>query len=353
MNIFKNTKRVLILAFLLTLACLSLSNAQSLTIAITPLQSSGISRTEAATLTNRLNVELVQIGKYAVMEQAKVINLLRQRGFEEAEVYATIENFIEVGKLLEVDYIISGSVGSIGQTFTLNLLRIAVDSGKIVQTIIHDVEGRIDEMLDLLRLAAMELSGIAPKKGQLIDIRKITFRQLKDQNIHNVKYHFGGSFFYAATRIDDYIPLGLRFLYHKNRYSLGAYWGKVVDYGYDHIEMRNASASLLFHKMTFAELSFDYHLSSSKPVSAFVGMAIAYSNPERSDWSRAKEPPWDSIYDKERKNKIGIHPQIGCYLRRDYAISSRIAFGLAMFPSEKEGLNNSGITFETSLLLSF
>jgi len=133
---------------------------------------------------------------------------------------------------------------------------------------------------------------------------------------------------------------------------LGAYLGKVADYGYDCVDDRYSSVNLLSHKMIFAEISCDYHLINKKPVIAFVGMAIAYTNPIRSEWSQKQEPTWDSVYHRKRKNKIGIHPQIGLYLRWDYAISSRIVIGLAYFSPEPEGLNNSGITIETSLLLS-
>ncbi len=329
-----------------------ITNAQNLSIAIMPLQSSILSKNEAITLTVRLNSELIKIGKYDVIEEAKVRRILKQQELNEADG-STIEDFIEIGKSLGVQHIIAGYVGLIGQTFTLEFKKIIVSSEEIAQIIIHNFEGRSDELLGLMEQVAMELSGIDPDKNEFNGSRAIQYpRQRNIPSIGQVKYHVGGSFFYALTRSDDYIPLGLRFCYHLKHVTLGAYLGRVVDYGYDFVDDRYSSVDLLFHKMTFAEISCDYHLTNKKPVTAFVGMAIAYTNPIRSEWSQKQEPPWDSVYHRKRKNKIGIHPQIGLYLRRDYAISSRIVIGLAYFSPEPEGLNNSGITIETSLLLS-
>lgn len=346
--------RIIWQTFLLILCYLSSNNAQSPTIAVMPLESSSISISETRTLTNRLNTELIQIGKYTVVEQTKINELFKQKGLNEPGNCATIECRIEIGKSLGAQYIVIGSIGSIGRTFTFDCHRIDVFSGKTMQTIIYDAQGNIDDMLDLIRLVALELSGKTPEKDQLKSLKKIkSSHQFNHRYTSDVKYHIGGSFFYAVTRSDDFIPPGLRFLYHKHRYSLGIFCGRVVDYGNEWIDTRYENVNLEFHEMNFAEISFDYHLTRNKPVSAFVGMAVAYTNPMRSEWSRQPEPPWDSVYHNKRKSKIGIHPQIGCYLRRDYAISSRIAFGLVSFPAEKEGLNHSGITFEISLLLNF
>jgi hypothetical protein len=233
----------------------------------------------------------------------------------------------EIGKLLSVEAIATGTITDLGATIKINARLIATDTGSIFST--ASVEITKDETIRRLM-------------GTLQDLGR-----------DNVKYHVGGSYLIGLTSQDNYMPLGVRFFYHFDHYTIGAFLGRTIDYGYEFVENDKFDVSLLFHGMTFGEISCDYLLSNKKPISTFVGFAITYSNPIRSEYSRQIQPPYDSIYRDRKIAKIGVHPQIGLYLQRNFPISARIAGGYAIFAAEKEGMNHSAITFEGALLLSF
>jgi hypothetical protein len=174
------------------------------------------------------------------------------------------------------------------------------------------------------------------------------------ENGKQVKYHVGGSYLICITSTDNYMPIGIRFLYHLNKYTIGVFLGKVIDYGEEYVEDTDGnSVGLIFDNMTFAEISFDYMLTKKKPISTFVGLSIAYSNPLRSEVIVQPVEPFESITREMKITKFGFHPQIGLYLQKNYPISARISGGYVFFPPEDKGVNHSGLTLEGALLLSF
>ena len=351
-----NSMRTLRRALLLCAVCISSSRAQLPTIAITPLEPSGVSLSEAKIITNRLNSELFQIGRFTIVEQARVYNLLNEKGYRQPEDCTTTECVTEIGRLLKVQYMIAGNVGRIGQTFVLDTRTVEVTSGHIVQTTTNNFVGQIDDMLGIVKETAMRLSKIeideAVKSLSQVQRKSGISEDIQDLSLQKIRYHVGGSYFIGITSNDNYMPLGIRFFYHLNRQTFGLFFGRVIDYGYEFVDTNGGSVDLLFHNMIFAEVSFDHMLSSKKPISAFAGISMAYTNPIRSEYSRQTEPPYDSIVHNRRKSKIGVHPQVGVYLQRNYPVSARIAGSYAIFLPESEGIDLSGLTFEGALMLS-
>jgi hypothetical protein len=54
---------------------------------------------------------------------------------------------------------VGGSIGKIGQTYTLDLRIIDVTSGRIIKTVSHDYRGDADGLLNVLDTAAKEIAG--------------------------------------------------------------------------------------------------------------------------------------------------------------------------------------------------
>jgi TolB-like protein len=68
-----------------------------------------------------------------------------------------------IGKALNVDFVVAGSVGSLGDSFVLNIKAISSDSGEELRRIESDpLRGQPDELIDAIRVAAYRL--LAPKK---------------------------------------------------------------------------------------------------------------------------------------------------------------------------------------------
>ncbi|MBN1999421.1 hypothetical protein JW935_17820 [candidate division KSB1 bacterium] len=115
-------------------------------LAILDLEGFGITETEAKALSERLRYELLQIGKYKILERGKMTEILDEQGFQQTGCTSN-ECAIQVGKLLNVQYMLSGSISKVGRTFSTNIRMIEVETGLIVKSAVYDKVGEIDDLL--------------------------------------------------------------------------------------------------------------------------------------------------------------------------------------------------------------
>jgi hypothetical protein len=89
-----------------------------------------------------------------------------------------------VGQLIGVEKIISGSLGKVGKTYTVNLRMIDVRTGRIERSVTEDYTGEIDRLLTTVMknvaytLAASVQSDAAPKKQD----KKVNEQALKSDS---------------------------------------------------------------------------------------------------------------------------------------------------------------------------
>jgi TolB-like protein len=115
-------------------------------VAVIDLNAIGISNSDAMALTNRLISELFLTQRYTVLEREKIKEILSEQGFQQSGCTSS-ECLVEMGKLLNVEQIVSGSVGKIGSYYTIDLRRIDVQSGEILRAANVDISGGIEEVL--------------------------------------------------------------------------------------------------------------------------------------------------------------------------------------------------------------
>ncbi|MCP4633200.1 MAG: hypothetical protein GY855_09770, partial [candidate division Zixibacteria bacterium] len=108
-------------------------------VAVADLDVTGVSEEEAQVLSSRLIAEVWKTRKYEVLERQKMDDILTEQGFQ---ISGACEDqakcLLEIGKLLPVEKIIGGSVGKIGNTWTVTLRMIDIGSGRIEKTVIRD-----------------------------------------------------------------------------------------------------------------------------------------------------------------------------------------------------------------------
>jgi TolB-like protein len=122
---------------------------------------SGISEEEVGLIFDRLRVELFNTGKVNVMEREKMADILKEQGFQQAGICTDASCATEVGQLLGVQAIISGSMGRLGSVFMLNFRVIDVRTGKLLAAVSRDVDGDIESLIGYIRGIADELAAIA------------------------------------------------------------------------------------------------------------------------------------------------------------------------------------------------
>ena len=143
--------------------------SQLITIAVIDLEGKGISQLEASTLTDRLRTSLVQTGKVTVLERAMMEDILQETGFQQTGCVSA-ECAVEVGKLLGVQQIISGGIGKIGRTFTIDARIIDVETSKILKVSPRDYTGDVDGLLDVIREIAFDLVSAEPSAARPVAV---------------------------------------------------------------------------------------------------------------------------------------------------------------------------------------
>lgn len=124
----------ILLLVLVLFSCISAEGAPkkeaSIPIAVLDLSGSGVSAEELTGLTNRLRMELFKTGYYTIVERSIMAEILEEQGFQQTGCTDS-ECAVELGKMLNVEKIIAGSVDRVGEIYATSIRMIDVESGKI------------------------------------------------------------------------------------------------------------------------------------------------------------------------------------------------------------------------------
>jgi TolB-like protein len=107
---------------------LPLSAAEKMTIAVMDFQAQDVARTEAVKISELIRNEMVNSGRYTVLERAQVDKILREQGFQMTGC-TDITCAVQVGKLLSARKILVGSVMRFGNNVAVTGRVVDVEKG--------------------------------------------------------------------------------------------------------------------------------------------------------------------------------------------------------------------------------
>jgi TolB-like protein len=129
-------------------------------IAILELEQKGLSEQEAEILTDRLTTKMISLDKYQVVERNNMDKILKEQKFQNSGCTDS-ECAVEIGQLLNSDYIIIGSVNKFGDTYAVDARLIDVGLGKSIISAEFSMTGKIDALLTTgITSIAKQLCGI-------------------------------------------------------------------------------------------------------------------------------------------------------------------------------------------------
>jgi TolB-like protein len=117
------------------------------TVAVTDLQAQGVTQSDAAVISEQLRYQLYHLGSFTVLERNQMESILKEQGFQQTGC-SSEQCAVEMGQLLGVKQIITGSIGKVGSYSILNVRFIDVATGKIVFNESEQIKGNIEEVLD-------------------------------------------------------------------------------------------------------------------------------------------------------------------------------------------------------------
>ena len=90
-----------------------------LTVAVLDFDGLGISQVESAVVTSRLRTEIVVVGAITIIERGAMEQILAEQDFQLSGCTSN-ECAVEVGRLLNVSFMLAGTIGKIGSLYTID-----------------------------------------------------------------------------------------------------------------------------------------------------------------------------------------------------------------------------------------
>jgi TolB-like protein len=131
-------------------------------IAVVDLDAFAISEAETQALTNRLRIEFFRTERFVVLERDQMQNILMEQDFQLSGC-TTTDCLVEIGRLLNVKFIVAGSISRVGQMYSVEIRLVAIETGKIVAATVVDMDGSISDLLVKgMKLAAAQIARQVP-----------------------------------------------------------------------------------------------------------------------------------------------------------------------------------------------
>ena len=133
------------LANILLFSNLTAFTAKNETIAVFDFIGNDINSNTARTLSDRLRIELVKYNFINVLERSRIDAILEEQAIQMSG--CVDECLVEVGKLLGATSIITGSIGKVGDYYTINARKINATTGKLENAFGYDSKLGIESLL--------------------------------------------------------------------------------------------------------------------------------------------------------------------------------------------------------------
>ena len=134
------------------------------TVAVLDFEGRGITREEAQTLTDRFTTSLASTEKVVMVERGTMVDVLEEQGFEAGEC-ASDECAAEVGAMLGVEYMISGAIGKLGDTYTIDAKMFSVATGAAESMRNITYSGKVDGLIVEIEILAWNILGLDPPRA--------------------------------------------------------------------------------------------------------------------------------------------------------------------------------------------
>ena len=148
-----------------SLLCFLYGQATSIpAVAILDFESRGLPTYEVETLTERLRSEAANTNAIRLIDRKMLESILNEQGLQQSGC-TTDECAAEVGELLGAQFMISGSIGKLGDTYTIDAKMVSVTTGAAVRAKTVTYKGEVSGLILEMEILAWEIVGLkAPQR---------------------------------------------------------------------------------------------------------------------------------------------------------------------------------------------
>ena len=136
------------------------------TVAVLDFEGRGISMMEAQTLTDRFVTAMANTERVRMVDRATMGDVLTEQGYSTTECTSD-ECAAEVGAMLGVQLMVNGSIGKIGNTYTIDAKMFSVATGAAESMKNLSYQGEVDGLITEMEILSWEILGLqVPKELQ-------------------------------------------------------------------------------------------------------------------------------------------------------------------------------------------
>jgi hypothetical protein len=114
---------------------------------------------ESGVLTDRLRAIIVRRDYFNVVDRGKMEAILSEVGFQQTGCTSK-ECAVEVGKILNAELMITGTIGKLGELYTIDIILIEVETARIIKSITREYEGKVENILPVMEKVADDIIDI-------------------------------------------------------------------------------------------------------------------------------------------------------------------------------------------------
>jgi TolB-like protein len=119
----------------------------------------GMDPTAAIPVTDKIIEELVNSGKFTILDRTNVEQILREKEFQLSSGIVRNEEIRQAGEYLGADYVVLANASRVGSTYVISAKMIDVVTGEIAAQASAEKQGKIDVLLEIARTVGKQISG--------------------------------------------------------------------------------------------------------------------------------------------------------------------------------------------------
>lgn len=160
----KNYLHIPTLILIILMLATTMSHAQKKRLAVFDFRvTSGVTEDVAITLTNKFRNEMSRTLNYTMVERSAMEQVLSEQRFSVSDL-ADQDKAVKLGELLSASQVVVADIGKIGQTYSIFVRLIDVETGSIENSETLEYKGAQDGLLKEFEILAPKLAGTYKEK---------------------------------------------------------------------------------------------------------------------------------------------------------------------------------------------
>ena len=111
----------------------------------------------AIPLSDQLRAELFESGRFVIVDRKNMQDILKEQNFHYSERCDSMDCLVQIGKILGVQKMVSGSLGKIGESYLISLQMADIETSEINSVAREKCTGAKDNLIDGVCIAAKKL----------------------------------------------------------------------------------------------------------------------------------------------------------------------------------------------------